>query len=362
MVTPYWEDREAGLTIYCGDCLTILSSLPAESVSLIFADPPYNIGKAAWDRIDDYLGWSARWIAAASRVLKPNGAFWVSHTKPEVLIEIGRMIERHGRKRLNWVTWDKYNGTGGGKRYLLNRTKVANPNDKRRLDGDAEYLIYHADEGEWANQTDRTRGFIFEPLRAYLDGERARAGVGKVACNVVCGFSASPGGMASRHYFGRSQWQLPTCGHYEAMRRLFNAGGGDYLSRDYEHLRREYEDLREQYHHLRYTFNNPGKASSVWQFDPAPRNGHPTPKPVALLERIIATCTDPGDLILDPFLGSGTTLVAAKMLGRRATGVEVSEEYCALAVRRLAQEVLPFHVPRVAKATPAEQLAFTAPG
>jgi site-specific DNA-methyltransferase (adenine-specific)/modification methylase len=62
---------------------------------------------------------------------------------------------------------------------------------------------------------------------------------------------------------------------------------------------------------------------------------HPTQKPVALMEYLIKTYTDQNDLILDPFMGSGTTLVAAKKLKRRAVGIELSEQYCQIAVNRL---------------------------
>ncbi|MEN6535586.1 MAG: DNA methyltransferase [Bryobacteraceae bacterium] len=69
---------------------------------------------------------------------------------------------------------------------------------------------------------------------------------------------------------------------------------------------------------------------------------HPTQKPIRLLRRMVRK-TD--GLILDPFMGSGTTLVAAKQLGRRAIGIEIEEKYCEIAVRRLAQEMLPFADP-----------------
>lgn len=71
------------------------------------------------------------------------------------------------------------------------------------------------------------------------------------------------------------------------------------------------------------------------------RRVHPTQKPVVLLRRILEQWTDPADVIVDPFAGSGSTLRAAKDLGRKAIGVEIEPQYCDAIVSRLAQEVLP---------------------
>ena len=68
--------------------------------------------------------------------------------------------------------------------------------------------------------------------------------------------------------------------------------------------------------------------------------GHPTPKPLPLMEWLLERC-QPEWVIADPFAGSGSTLVAAKRLGRKAVGVELEEKYCEIAANRLSQGVLP---------------------
>lgn len=84
---------------------------------------------------------------------------------------------------------------------------------------------------------------------------------------------------------------------------------------------------------------NGGGKHAVWNV-PKVQGQHPTTKPDRLVRSFITDFTDPGDLILDPFMGSGTTLRAAKDLGRRAIGIEREEKYCEIAVKRLSQGVL----------------------
>ena len=70
-------------------------------------------------------------------------------------------------------------------------------------------------------------------------------------------------------------------------------------------------------------------------------NFHPSEKDPSIAQQLVEWCSDRDETVLDPFMGSGTTLVAAKNLGRKAIGIEIEERYCEIAARRLAQEVLP---------------------
>jgi site-specific DNA-methyltransferase (adenine-specific) len=87
------------------------------------------------------------------------------------------------------------------------------------------------------------------------------------------------------------------------------------------------------------SFNNTYFPTSIIQVTNASRKKvHPTQKPVALMEYLIRTYTNEGDLILDNTMGSGTTLVAARNTGRRAIGIEKTLDYCKVAVDRLRAE------------------------
>lgn len=102
-------------------------------------------------------------------------------------------------------------------------------------------------------------------------------------------------------------------------------------------LRRDYEFVMTA--HLsagRFSWDGDAR-SNIIRVQPDRERQHPNQKPEALVAEFINAATAPGDLVLDPFMGSGTTLVAAKRLGRKAIGIELDEKYCEIAAQRLAQ-------------------------
>ncbi len=91
-------------------------------------------------------------------------------------------------------------------------------------------------------------------------------------------------------------------------------------------------------------YNQPLKItrSDVFVSNPEKPNGHPAPKPLSLLREILSVF--PAEIVVDPFMGSGTTLRAAKDLGRKAIGIEIEERYCEIAADRMSQTVMPLQI------------------
>jgi site-specific DNA-methyltransferase (adenine-specific) len=152
-------------------------------------------------------------------------------------------------------------------------------------------------------------------------------------------------GMAERHIvcwdYGIStadtawgSWQSPSAPHLRhAWEPVICATAGEWPRRPPTGLQAWQDRLGDW----------PSLTRGMWRIPPGASTNaeHPAVMPLALAERCIRLSTWPGEVVLDPFMGSGTTLLAAKRLGRRAVGVEQSERYCELAARRLGQGVLP---------------------
>ena len=139
-----------------GDCLDVLPLMSSDSIDLCFADPPYNIGVFMKMPPSEYLAWCEEWIKQIDRVLVPNGAFWISHKDPVILSKLSDVINRLGRDRINWITWDKLNGNPahqavGGP--MIGMTKITT---LRSFQVMAEYLVFHAANDHSLGQELRT--------------------------------------------------------------------------------------------------------------------------------------------------------------------------------------------------------------
>ena len=335
--------------VITGDCLEVLRGLADSSIDLILTDPPYfRVKNLPWDRQWDtaagYLAWLDLVLAEFYRVLKPNGSLYL-FASPKMAARVE--VLTGGRfKVLNQIVWLKELDRGKHAASCKEILRGYFPNTERIIF--AEH--YGADgyakgESGYSAKCDELRGFVFEPLRAYLAGERDRAGL--TTRQVAEEFQKRTGsrtvtGMAG-HWLERVQWTLPTAENYQWLRETFSRlnHGGDYLRREYEDLRREYEDLRREYEDLRRPFNVTADVpyTDVWTFATvqAYPGKHPAEKPQPLLRHIIEASSKPGAVVLDAFVGSGSTGEAARGVGRSFIGIEKDETWANYARARIAK-------------------------
>jgi site-specific DNA-methyltransferase (adenine-specific) len=195
-----------------------------------------------------------------------------------------------------------------------------------------EYCLFYTFQDETGLSTVMLDVNNFPTLRRYFKGLLEFIGLN------IKGLNAKIGHRHAEHcfYWNTTQWGLPTKETYNELIEKFNIKEWNGF-KEYESLRQEYESLRQEYESLRYTFNNQKTHHSVWDYEIAPRVDHVTPKPLPLIENIIKHSSNEGDVVLDPFLGSGTTAVACKNLNRICIGIEKESKYIEIANKRLIE-------------------------
>lgn len=326
--------------IACEDYRAFAARIPDGAVNLLWLDGPYAMGKAAWDvfpSVAAFLDFYREVLDVSRRVLAPNGSLYLCNStamtaRLELLVD-----ERF--EVLNSIRWAKPEGATKAEMSTKEAFRAFWPSSEAVIFAEHKSADGYALGADGFNsKCDEARGCIFEPLRAYLDGERMRAGVDKVAVNVALGFSATPGGMASRHYFSRSQWWLPTAEHYAAMQRLFNANGSDFLTRpyadlssEYDFLHRSYEAKASEFDSLRrpFTISAAVPYTDTWTYATVgTQDGkHPCEKPAAMLRDVVAASSRPGDLVCSFFGGSFVEGEQALLQDRRFIGCDSDPEW-----------------------------------
>lgn len=312
-----------------GDCLDVMRGMADASVDAIVTDPPYFKVKAdwwdrQWDQPAAFLAWIESLAVEWARILKPNGSLYC-FASPQMSARVEVTLAQRFTV-LNRITWDKSTFAGWH--------RGASKESLRSFFPASESIVFAEPKGSdsvakgetgYSAKCDELRGFVFEPLRAYLDGERERANVPRRAIDDAWRMTRGGNGGMSSHWFSRVQWALPTRANYEWLRSVL---GPSSLRREYEDLRREYEDLRRP-----FSVTTDVPYTDVWRFPTvqAYRGKHPCEKPHDLLRHIIRSSTRPGALVFDAFAGSGATGVVAVEEGRHFIGAEIDARWVARA-------------------------------
>lgn len=262
--------------LYEWDSVEWLKALTSETVDLIFADPPYNIKKADWDKFESqekYIDWSMQWISEASRVLKKTGTLYICGFS-EILADLKHPSMKYF-KGCKWLVWYYKNKANLGKDW-----------------GRSHESILHLR---------KSKNFTMN-----IDDVRIP--------------------------YGEHTLKYPS--HPQAETSQYGNGG----------KRKDIWTPHPQGAKPRDVLEVPTTCNGMGEKTP-----HPTQKPEELLRKLILASSNPNDLVIDPFSGSGTTLVVAEQLGRKWLGCDLSHEYNQWAINRLE---------RVSHKTKEEWIAF----
>ena len=272
-----------------GDCLERLHSLPDGCVDLAFADPPFNIGfsyDVYRDRqsAEEYEDWCREWITQIHRVLKPAGTFWLAigdEFAAELKVLSTREIGFHCR---SWVVWYYTFGVNCTRKFTRSHAHLFH------LTKDDKEFTFNADDPEV--RVPSARQLVYNDPRANPAGRLP---------DDTWMYSPADAAQVAATWESAARWALRP------------------------------QDTPEKFAPGENTWYFPRVAGTFKE-----REGfHGCQMPEQLLGRIVRVSSDPGDLVLDPFAGSGTTPAVAKKLGRDWLAYELSDDYAERAEARL---------------------------
>ena len=294
-----------------GDCLEELAKLGDKSVNLVLIDPPYNIGKEEWDKIgyvkkgyspkpysgESYYDWMESVFCELNRVMKDSGSFWFFHNDFRMMAELDRRVYNStDLEQRSFIVWNKLFPGCKQEGFLRGFIQPEGLNNFQKM---AEYLLFY------------TR----KDLHKKLKEERLKRGV--KSSEISAEILSKNGNLT---------------GWYSNIETGKNYPTEETIKPITKHLGITIEDIVPK-------FRNQKTVHSVWdcEFD-SKKMGHITPKPLQVLKNVILHCTDPGDVVLDCFGGSGSTAVACMQTNRRFILIEKEKKYIDITKKRIAEQ------------------------
>lgn len=310
--------------LMCGDSTRkedVDRLMDGEKADLAHNDPPYGMKKEKDGVLNDNLNFdelndfNQDWIPLQFSFLKPNGSWYcwgIDEPLMDIYSNILKPLIRETKVTFrNLITWDK--GNGQGQNSELTRSYAT---------ADEKCLFVMLGVQGFSNNKDQYyEGW--EPIRQHLASSIEKAGITRQDIKRVTGVD-----MYS-HWFSKSQWVFIPEKHYRAINDAFGCFEKTYL------------ELKEMFNTSRAYFDNThDNMNNVWHFERTGGSeremtgGHATPKPLSLCCRAIKSSSPVGGLVLDFFVGSGSTLIACEQTGRICYGMEIDPKYCTVILDR----------------------------
>ena len=329
--------------LICGDSTSpdsLASLMKKDKANLLHADPPYGMGKEGDGVLNDNLyrdkldAFQMEWWRACRKHIEDNAGAYIWGNAPDLwrLWYCGGLADSERLTFRNTIIWDKPPSASPWGSPIGSEKMRSFPH------GYEVCLFFMLGEQGFNNNADNYwEGW--EPLRSYLAGEAEKMGWTAKDIKEITGV-----GMFS-HWFTKSQWTLIPKNHYETLQK---AAEGKAFLKPYGNIHEQYkgtdkselQSLRDQFYATRSYFDNTHEnMTDVWSYSRVTgdeRHGHATPKPVEMMRRAIKSACPPSGIVLEPFIGSGSTLMACEQTGRACRGIELQPEYCAVTIQRWA--------------------------
>jgi DNA modification methylase len=323
--------------LLCGDSTDsdqVAKLMDGELADLGHNDPPYGMKKENEGVLNDNLNYSdllnfnREWIALQFSHLKENGS-WYCWGIDEPLMDIYSEILKPyiAQQKVtfrNLITWDKGNGQGQN-------------SESFRMYPIADEKCLFAMMGVQGFNNNADNYFEgFEPIRLAVRNifENIKGTTQYTSLELI-GEKMGVSGRMIGHWVSKSQWEFISDDRIEQVCDLFSID-----KKEFEKIKKEFEKIKKEYYSTRAYFDNThDNMNNVWHFDRtkdrSDTGGHATPKPIPLCERAIKSSCPDGGLVVDFFLGSGSTMVAAHQLKRKCYGMELDPKYCDVIVKRM---------------------------
>ncbi|MDE5648238.1 MAG: site-specific DNA-methyltransferase [Muribaculaceae bacterium] len=286
--------------IYNAECIESMKKLPSESIDLVIADPPYwkVVGEKwdyQWRTEEDYVAWSLQWMREVSRILRKGGSFYCFGYF-RTLAQLIPYFDDLGLELRQQIIVDK------GMRSVSGRAT----RKYKMFPNVTESILFIVKDNK-------------KFVKTFLKDRQKAAGLTAKQINEALGVKSNGGGMWSIYTGNNVCEQFPTKELWGKLAEIL-------------HFDLSYEKVSQ-------TFNAQMGFTDVWRdidFYEEKRY-HPTQKPIKLIKRLICASSNKGDIVLDPFVGGGSTPVVATLLERNFLGFEVEKKYYEAAMQRIEE-------------------------